>query len=62
LAALLRSSRPRLRVLYVTGYASDDLELAKDPLSAVLWKPFGMKQLRNAVRRALDAAADERLE
>lgn len=56
LAALLRRDRPGLAVLYVSGYASDEFDVAAEPLSWVLWKPFPMKQLRGAVRRALAAA------
>jgi two-component system cell cycle sensor histidine kinase/response regulator CckA len=57
LAALLRSKHPGLRVIYVSGHASDDL--AGDPLATVLWKPFGLRRLRRAVRQALDAARGE---
>jgi CheY-like chemotaxis protein len=55
LAATLRRERPTLRVVYVTAYAEEELDLAGDSLSSVLWKPFPMKELRRAVRRALES-------
>lgn len=54
LAAALRRERPALRVLYVTAYAEEEFDFAADPLTSVLWKPFPMKALRSAVRRALE--------
>ncbi len=58
LAAMLRRERPNLPVLYVSGYVTEEFDVAADPRATVLWKPFPMKQLRAAVRHALDAARD----
>jgi two-component system, cell cycle sensor histidine kinase and response regulator CckA len=58
LAAMLRRARPDLPVLYVSGYATEEFDVANDPRASVLWKPFSMKQLRSAVRHALEAARD----
>ena len=54
LAAMLRRGRPGLPVLYVTGYASDAFDVSGDARAWVLWKPFKMRDLRRAVRQALE--------
>ena len=57
LARLLQESRPRLRVLYMSGYTSGAVlkqGLLEGEIS-LLEKPFTSEQLARAVRRALDS-------
>ncbi len=56
LAAELRSKRPKLRVIYSTGYAAATLidEGVLSSRIAVLPKPFTQERLLEAVREALD--------
>jgi DNA-binding NtrC family response regulator len=58
----LRSERPDLRVLYMSGYA-DELVLLRgvDTRSShFLHKPFSLKDLAQAVRRALSSPLEAR--
>jgi PAS domain S-box-containing protein len=54
----LRSTRPGLRVLYMSGYAHDIISKAGvlDSGIEVLRKPFSVARLQERVRAALDAA------
>jgi PAS domain S-box-containing protein len=58
----LRSVSPGLRVLFMSGYALDDIGRRGDELgaSAFLRKPFGSGELLGRVRDVLDADAPER--
>lgn len=62
LAAALRTSRPELRVLFMSGYAEGSAlppdENGKTP-TIHLVKPFALSQLGHVVRQALDAPPDE---
>jgi PAS domain S-box-containing protein len=53
----LRRVAPQLRVLYMSGYAPDDLPLtmAPDAITSYLQKPFSLAQLRDKVRDVLHA-------
>jgi DNA-binding NarL/FixJ family response regulator len=57
LAEQLRAQRPDLRVLYMSGYTTDDIirRGLLDPSTAFLQKPFTAERLAAAVRDALDA-------
>jgi two-component system cell cycle sensor histidine kinase/response regulator CckA len=57
LAARLRQVRPDTRVLYITGYAGDDVhrDLSDRRGAAILEKPFAPADLACAVRDLLDA-------
>ena len=56
LAERLRDTRPDLRVLYLSGYSDDglDLETASTPNTAFLGKPYTGPALARAVRDLLD--------
>ena len=49
LARTLREARPGLRVLYMSGYADSDRELALDSAEAFLEKPFDPATLAGKV-------------
>ena len=50
----LRSHRPETRIIAITGFAGSDTEQAVAALGAVLlYKPFGARELRQAIERAL---------
>lgn len=53
----LRSLKPELKVLFVSGYEDSGESAAErmDPRAAVLNKPFSAQQLTQKVREALDA-------
>ena len=57
LAALIRAQRPGIGVMFMSGYADDDL--GRDPeltaSSEILPKPFNVEALSRAVGRAADA-------
>jgi two-component system cell cycle sensor histidine kinase/response regulator CckA len=57
LAERLRVTRPTLRVLYLSGYAEEELDRAHAPTSdtAFLAKPYTSKTLAHTVRDVLDA-------
>ena len=57
LVAAIRATRPAVRVLYMSGYADDELPLRERPSagSRVLAKPFTADVLARAVRTVLDA-------
>jgi two-component system cell cycle sensor histidine kinase/response regulator CckA len=59
IAAALRSRRPGLRVLFMSGYPRDREEELTGAIAegAVLAKPFTPRELCDAVRRVLDRAA-----
>ena len=54
LARQLRQSNPRLRVIFVSGYAGQTQKELNLPRAAFLSKPFSMQQLARKVREALD--------
>jgi CheY-like chemotaxis protein len=58
LAEELRRNRPRLRVLYMSGYAQDVISKAGvlDTGIEFLKKPFSQSRLQERVRKVLDAA------
>ena len=58
LEARLRSTRPRLRVIYMSGYTDEAISRhgVLEPGRNFLQKPFAADVLLRAVRRALDAA------
>jgi len=62
LAARLASVRPEIRVLFMSGYADD--EILRHGLEAqshsLLNKPFSVSELRRAVRAALDSPDGKR--
>jgi CheY-like chemotaxis protein len=52
----LRSHRPQTKVIAITGFAASDTEHAVASLGAdLLHKPFGTRELREAIERALPA-------
>ena len=55
----LRESRADLRVLYMSGYSSDEVfARGVDAASAaLLYKPFSIKDLAQAMRRVIEAPA-----
>jgi two-component system cell cycle sensor histidine kinase/response regulator CckA len=57
LADQLRKEQPGLRVLFLSGYAPDviDLHGGLDPSESFLAKPFTATSLLSTVRRVLDA-------
>jgi two-component system, cell cycle sensor histidine kinase and response regulator CckA len=58
LASLLLQQNPRLRVLYLSGYTDDSMDVDADVLGgALLQKPFTPAALAERVRQALDSAA-----
>jgi two-component system, cell cycle sensor histidine kinase and response regulator CckA len=55
---LLRSTRPQVKSVYVTGYADGHTTIAQLPdASALLEKPFRLDQLARLVRQVLDKPA-----
>ncbi len=59
LARKARAARPRLAVLYTSGYASSALlrELPEQEIGNLISKPYRREALAEAVRRTLDARA-----
>jgi len=59
LAAELRSRRPQLKILFISGYAEDSLRsnMAKSPHVNFLPKPFSLAQLAGKVKEVMDAGA-----
>ena len=57
LGAILRTCRPELRVLYMSGYAGDLLADSLEPDSALIEKPFTNNALLVKVRRILDVSS-----
>jgi two-component system cell cycle sensor histidine kinase/response regulator CckA len=55
----LRAERPKLRVLYISGYTDDELVRRGSGGAALLQKPFTAAALGAAVRRALDSPQEE---
>jgi CheY-like chemotaxis protein len=55
----LRSTRPDVRVLYMSGYTDDEIVRRglHDPTMAFIQKPFTAENLAVQVRKVLDAAA-----
>jgi two-component system, cell cycle sensor histidine kinase and response regulator CckA len=53
LAARLRSARPELRVVFVTGYGNHPFEQELRPGDTLLTKPFGMEALLSALGEVL---------
>ncbi len=51
----LRSSQPRARVLYMSGYIGD-IGMERDKVRPLLAKPFRPRDLVDEVRRVLDAS------
>ena len=51
----LRSSQPRARVLYMSGYIGD-IDIGRDKVRPLLTKPFKPRDLVDEVRRVLDAS------
>ena len=54
LARRLRSSRPGMRVLFMSGY-SERLRLELDGESAFIQKPFSVDALASKIREVLDS-------
>lgn len=54
LAARIRSTRPDVRILFMSGYPDDALGLASRELVRRIEKPFSQDLLLRAVRKALD--------
>jgi two-component system cell cycle sensor histidine kinase/response regulator CckA len=56
LAAELRSRRPELKILFISGYAEDSLRnnMAKSPHVNFLPKPFSLSQLAGKVKEVMD--------
>jgi PAS domain S-box-containing protein len=58
LAERLRTARPGMRVLYISGYTEDGLDLQDlDPVTGFLQKPFAPSLLAKRVRELLDVVA-----
>jgi PAS domain S-box-containing protein len=56
LAAALLPQRPKLRVLYMSGYTEDaDMRLGMDPKSTYIQKPFSSNALAHKLRALLDS-------
>jgi PAS domain S-box-containing protein len=56
LAIKLRSQRPAVRVVFISGYSADAFASARDlPHAGFLAKPFTIDELMRAVRVAIDA-------
>jgi CheY-like chemotaxis protein len=55
----LRSTRPQVRVLYMSGYTDDEIVRRglHDPHMSFIQKPFTAEKLALQVRKILDAAA-----
>jgi len=59
LAGRLRTERPELRVLLVSGFATSSLQDGSvDQTYCLLDKPFRREELAHAIRRTLEATAD----
>ena len=60
LADAMRASRPRLKVLFMSGYVDDALERhgLEQLQQSLLLKPFTPRDLAARVRRALDEPFD----
>jgi two-component system, cell cycle sensor histidine kinase and response regulator CckA len=58
LVEALQIARPRLRVLYMSGYTDDEVLLRglHDPTTSFIQKPFTAENLATQVRKVLDAA------
>ena len=56
LAAAMRAEAPATKIVYMTGYASDDVLSTLSPEDVLLQKPFDANVLLRVVREALDAA------
>jgi two-component system cell cycle sensor histidine kinase/response regulator CckA len=54
LAALLKDRQPGLRVLLVSGYAEEIVEVGRDASVPFLAKPFSVESLLNAVDAAME--------
>ena len=56
LSQVLRSLRPDLKVILMSGYAEDDLSRSgvQQPYTSLLQKPFGLSTLAQRVREAID--------
>jgi hypothetical protein len=59
LAAALRERRPDLRVLFMSGYTSEEIlrRANADPGPSLLQKPFAGEELARVVRATLDSPA-----
>ena len=59
LAAQLRTRRPELKILFISGYAEDSLRsnMAKSADVNFLAKPFSLSQLAGKVKEVMDAAS-----
>jgi two-component system cell cycle sensor histidine kinase/response regulator CckA len=59
LAAQLRSRRPELKILFISGYAEDSLRnnMAKSARVNFLPKPFSLSQLAGKVKEVMDGPA-----
>jgi PAS domain S-box-containing protein len=57
IAGRLRSERPDMRVLFMSGYADQGPEGPEWPSAALLTKPFSVAHLLHEVRAALDRGA-----
>ena len=57
LAQRLLQERPRIRVLYMSGYVEKSMLLAKYPESILLQKPFTPETLIAAVRQVFASEA-----
>jgi PAS domain S-box-containing protein len=51
---VIRSHRPGIHAIYISGYAGDDVSEEPD---AILYKPFGFPELGRRVRAVLDTSA-----
>ena len=51
-AKMIRSHRPGINTIYISGYADHDVAEEAD---AILYKPFGFPELGRQVRAVLDA-------
>ena len=55
LAAAMRAEAPATKIVYMSGYASDDVLSTLSPEDVLLQKPFDASVLLRVVREALDA-------
>jgi CheY-like chemotaxis protein len=55
LAAAMRAEAPATKIVYMSGYASDDVLSTVSPDDVLLQKPFDASVLLRVVREALDA-------
>jgi CheY-like chemotaxis protein len=57
LGEMLRQGHPQLRILFVTGYSPDDVEMAAEPgRTAIVSKPFQRTELLAALSDLLRPA------